>query len=120
MWGSWGELDGVACGHFGSRRLPSSPFAVALSHWLFVADSATDALPHLSVSFDTQQQRTTCCNFFEGDHIDPMTALIDAEVALARPGKAVHVDGLAWWSPWCFLMEEVGCRDDLGGHRWAS
>ena len=32
-----------------------------------------------------------CCNL-EGDHIVSMTALIDAEVALARPGKDVHAD----------------------------
>ena len=32
-----------------------------------------------------------CCNF-EGDHIDSMSVLVDAVVAPARPGKAVHVD----------------------------
>ena len=30
--GFMGELDGVACGHFGSRRLPSSPSVFVLSH----------------------------------------------------------------------------------------
>ena len=36
--GFMGELDGGACGQFGSRRFPSSPcvFVVALSQCLFV------------------------------------------------------------------------------------
>ena len=32
------------------------------------------------------------CGKFEKDLIFSMTVLIDAEVALARPGKAVHAD----------------------------
>ena len=32
------------------------------------------------------------CGNFEGEHIVSMTALIDAEVVLARPGKVVHFD----------------------------
>ena len=76
-------------------------FVVALSRWLRLhikcgeewsqpadvstaqATSVSDAFPHLSVSLDTQQQCATRLW---------LTALIDAEVALARPGKAVHVD----------------------------
>ena len=72
--------------------------------------SAIDALPQLSGSLDTQMKKDTrhigtikscsaqngygsiVCGNFERDLIFSMTALTDAEVVLARPGKVVHFD----------------------------
>ena len=121
LWGSWVKLDGVACGHLGSWRLPSSasvfvPTHVALSRFGYVYTSSVgrngadqhfcrlrrlflSVMPFIGCLFPlihrSRAQHGFCllvrCNV-EGDHIDSMTALIDAEVALARPGKAVHDD----------------------------
>ena len=119
--GFMGELDAVACGHLGSRRHSSSasvfvPTHVALSRFGYVYTSSVgrngadqnfcrlrklflSAMPFIGCLFPLIHRSSAQhgyylvvrCNF-EGDHVVSMTALIDAEVALARPGKTVHAD----------------------------